>query len=128
MSTSVIKSQFSKAESAILTIFSEITTFLASPLYPFTTPFSITNPEFCSFISIPPKIKSAPTEADAQKTQTPVVAKLTQCEMRCTYNYISQEFAFLSNSECDMQKQDVDLQNKKHTYFHNYSVSLAISF
>jgi len=27
-----------------------------------------------------------------------------------------------------MQKQDVNLQNKKHTYFHNYSVSLATSF
>ena len=26
------------------------------------------------------KIKSAPTEADAQKTQTPIVAKLTSCE------------------------------------------------
>jgi len=30
------------------------------------------------------KIKSAATEATAQKTQTPIVAKLTLCEMGVT--------------------------------------------
>ena len=30
-----------------------------------------------SLLISPPKIKSAPTEVDAQKTQTPIVAKLT---------------------------------------------------
>ena len=33
------------------------------------------------FIFLPPKIKSAATEVTAPKKQTPVVAKLTQCEM-----------------------------------------------
>jgi hypothetical protein len=37
-----------------------------------------------SHLIISHKIKSAPTEADAQKTQTPVVAKLTLCEMGVT--------------------------------------------
>jgi len=52
---------------------------------------------FNVFISLPPKIKSAATEATAQKTQTPIVAKLSQ------YKSISaimlMEFAFLSNSQ-----------------------------
>ena len=45
-----------------------------------------------------PKTKSAPTEVDARKTQTPIVAK--QIELRVGYNptLSAVEFAFLPNS------------------------------
>jgi hypothetical protein len=46
----------------------------------------------------PFQIKSATTEAVAQKTQTPIVAKLTQCEMDALHTLTKEEFAFLSNS------------------------------
>jgi hypothetical protein len=45
------------------------------------------------------KIKSAATEAAAQKTQTPIVAKLYRYEKH--YVITPKEFAFLSNSGCD---------------------------
>jgi hypothetical protein len=44
------------------------------------------------------KIKSAATEAAAQKTQTPIVAKLTQCELDAKHTQTMMESAFLSNS------------------------------
>ena len=44
------------------------------------------------------KIKSAATEAAAQKTQTPIVTKLTQCETDVAI-LKSMEFAFLSNPQ-----------------------------
>ena len=41
---------------------------------------------FFLFTKIPLKTKSAPTEADAQKTQTPIVAKLIQYNKHyCTH-------------------------------------------
>ena len=43
------------------------------------------------------RLKSAPTEADAQKTQTPLVAKLTLRVLSVT-TIPPMEFAFLSNS------------------------------
>ena len=47
------------------------------------------------------KTKSAPTEADAQKTQTPIVAKPIDEKARthiCLCRTSRKEFAFLSNS------------------------------
>ena len=52
----------------------------------------------CDAIKNAIKIKSAPTEADAQKTQTPIVAKPIQYKGQLS-KYIV-EFAFLSNSKC----------------------------
>ena len=70
-----------------------------------------------------PKIKSAATEVTAQKTQTPIVAKLTYCEMGVnahTYTY-RLESAFLSNSYqyimCSKIKRNIP-KKKKYTQFH----------
>ena len=38
-----------------------------------------------SLLIFPPKIKSAPTEVDAQKTQTPIVAKLINIKHHCVH-------------------------------------------
>ena len=81
------------------------------------------------FSFCPPKIKSAATEVTAQKTQTPIVAKLTECEMgRKTHNIQSPEFAFLSNSKqlyAAQTKRIYPYKKKNTPNFTQYSVSLA---
>ena len=82
------------------------------------------------FLQPPYKTKSATTEAVAQKTQTPIVAKLTECEMGAhAHNLQSPEFAFLSNSNnYRLRKNSAIIPKKeKYTRFHTYSVSLALS-
>ena len=56
--------------------------------------------DFILLFSFSLKIKSAATEVTAQKMQTPIVAKLTQCEMGAKHTQTKIEFAFLSNSHC----------------------------
>ena len=59
------------------------------------------------------KIKSAATEVTAQKMQTPIVAKLTQCETDVAI-LKSMEFAFLSNSQFKYGKISV-VSSKENT-------------
>ncbi len=53
--------------------------------------------EIYDYQTPPLKTKSAPTEADAQKTQTPIVAKPIQYKGQLSTSKLM-EFAFLSNS------------------------------
>ena len=65
-----------------------------------------------SFLSSPKKTKSAPTEADAQKTQTPIVAKPIQYKGQyCTLTLL--EFAFLSNSQSEYEQKEHKYPYKK---------------
>ena len=57
------------------------------------------------------KIKSAATEVTAQKTQTPIVAKLTQCETDVAIPKLK-EFAFLSNPQFKYGKISVVSKKK----------------
>ena len=61
-----------------------------------------------SLLIFPPKIKSAPTEVDAQKTQTPIVAKPT-LRNKESLTSTETEFAFLTNSHCEREKGIVSL-------------------
>jgi hypothetical protein len=58
-----------------------------------------------SFFIKPPKIKNAPTEVNAQKTQTPIVAELTLIKMGINSTSQLVEFAFLSNSKLKCRKE-----------------------
>ena len=74
----------------------------------------------------PLKIKSAATEVTAQKTQTPIVAKLTDVKMSVPHTFIPWEFAFLSNSSRkSVCRNKRIIPKRKYTHFHIYSVSLA---
>ncbi|MBQ3227755.1 MAG: hypothetical protein IJB43_04125, partial [Clostridia bacterium] len=71
------------------------------------------------------KTKSAPTEADAQKTQTPIVAKLTLREKAFRHNYINEICVFIKficnrNKKYGYSKMNKPLTHIKlvwHTYY-----------
>ena len=73
---------------------------------------------------IPPQIKSAATEVTAQKTQTPIVAKLTQCEMgrKRTHIHIGWNLHFYQiHPYMNIAEKSVIIpKKKKHTRFHTY--------
>ena len=53
------------------------------------------------------KIKRAPTEASAQKTQTPIVAQQIKSGKEFLPHPIFVEFAFLTNSKKELQKKGI---------------------
>ncbi len=80
------------------------------------------------------KLKSAPTEADAQKTQTPIVAKQTEVTDRGYQPFVSiitnrlTKLAFLSNPSicnyCTLRGRIIP-PTKKAPCYHPYSICLA---
>jgi len=83
------------------------------------------------FILCPPKvykIKSATTEAAAQKTQTPIVAKLTVCETGASHIHIVGICIFIQCETMGWENKRIfSYKKKKYTRFHICSVSLALS-
>ena len=74
------------------------------------------------------KIKSAATEVTAQKTQTPIVAKLTLRENGCNHNNIINRICiFIKFNNVIMLKKSIPIPiNKDSTpVIHVYLVSLA---
>ena len=65
-------------------------------------------------------IKSAATEAVAQKTQTPIVAKLTECEMECTHLHIGGICIFIKFIPIHSihKNKRIYFQKRKYTRFH----------
>ena len=67
------------------------------------------------------KIKSAATEVTAQKTQTPIVAKLTQCEMGVNaYTKQSGICIFIKFYLYYVCRNKRIIPEEKYTHFHIY--------